>query len=113
MCIVPALLYGIEVWYQSSKFARTDVERVHRMMVWLLCNNFVSSYAELLTKLDWRPVWKTVLVLKMRLFYKLYNTDLFEPLLPRVTARRSARVNHTHSVDLLAKKTCTRNTFLY
>ncbi|MCP4489266.1 MAG: hypothetical protein GY820_18430, partial [Gammaproteobacteria bacterium] len=112
-CIVPAFLYGVEVWYPSTKYCRMDLERVHRMMARLLTNDFVSHYEYLLDVLKWNPIWKRVLVFQMRLFYKLVHSSSFVTLLPPQTNRRSMRVNNSRTVNLTSLKAATCNLFFY
>ncbi len=114
-CILPAFLYGIEVWYPSAKYCKIDCERVHRQMSRALCNNYVLPYADLLSILHWCPLWRRVIVFQLRLFYKLYYGLHFAPAtcLPRPVGRRSSRLTHSCAVELKFTKATTGNQFFY
>ena len=112
-CILPALLYGVESCYPATDYCRKEYERVHRLMARYLTNDYQSSYSDLLVRLNWIPLWRRILSLRLRLFCKLFHLPLFEPLLPRATNRRSARLSHSRAIDLTASKVSISNLFLY
>ncbi|MCP4494208.1 MAG: RNA-directed DNA polymerase [Gammaproteobacteria bacterium] len=113
VCILPALLYGVEVWFPGVKHCKVNLERVQRLMARLLCNDFTSSYDSLLDRLGWVPIWKRVLYFRMRLFYKLLLSSTFSALLPLTVSRHSARLSHSRPVSLYCKKTSTANSFCF
>ncbi|MCP4475453.1 MAG: reverse transcriptase family protein [Gammaproteobacteria bacterium] len=113
VCILPALLYGVEVWFPGVKYCRVNLERVQRLMARLLCNDFTSSYDSLLERLNWVPIWKRVLYFRLRLFYKLLSNSTFDALLPLTVSRHSARLSHSRSVSLRCKKSSTASSFCF
>ncbi|MCP4494297.1 MAG: reverse transcriptase family protein, partial [Gammaproteobacteria bacterium] len=113
VCILPALLYGVEVWFPGAKYCRVNLERVQRFMARLLCNDFTSPYDSLLDKLNWVPLWKRVLHLRLRLFYKLLLSSTFSALLPLTASRHSACLTHSRTVSLKCKKSSTANSFCF
>jgi len=92
-CILPAMLYGAEIWFPSSVAVRCQIEKVQRFMLRLLQNDFDSSYNVLLEQSGKLPVWKIVHIRRMIAFYKLYHGLHYVPsdCLPRNTNRRSAK----------------------
>ncbi|MCP4486141.1 MAG: hypothetical protein GY820_02300 [Gammaproteobacteria bacterium] len=113
VCILPALLYGVEVWFPGAKYCRVNLERVQRLMARLLCNDFTLSYDSLLDRLNWVPIWKRVLHFRLRLFYKLLSNSTFDALLPLTVSRHSLRLSHSRSVSLRCKKSSTANSFCF
>ncbi|MCP4473480.1 MAG: RNA-directed DNA polymerase, partial [Gammaproteobacteria bacterium] len=113
VCILPALLYGVEVWFPGAKYCRVNLERTQRLMARLLCNDFTLSYDSLLDRLNWVPIWKRVLYFRLRLFYKLLSNSTFDALLPLTVSRHSTRLSHSRSVSLRCKKSSTANSFCF
>ncbi|MCP3667072.1 MAG: reverse transcriptase family protein [Gammaproteobacteria bacterium] len=122
VCLLPALLYGIEVWWPSAQVHQLRVERAHRFMIRTFVNNFSRnvSYIQLLDSANdvgnrmWFPISRIVAARRMTLFYKYYYGLRYFPcdfILP-VQGRRSRRLQH-HDLQIQPPSASSAPTFLH
>ena len=127
VCIVPAMMYGIESWWPRAKYAQSNVEKVQRLALRKFTNNYTwtISYVDLMKRANdigqrsWTPLWQKAVSQRLILLHKYwYNLRYFprEYLIqPDPNVRRSVRLRaHNLCLELPHSSTLhTSSTFLY
>ena len=102
----------MEVVYTPYGYIQDHLEKTHRLMARLICNNFQMPYSELLTRVGWDPFWLIILRRQMSLFHKLVNKPLFQNLLPERPPRHSTRIGHSNMIYFWPKSSAFQHQLL-
>jgi hypothetical protein len=113
LCVIalPALLYGIEIWFPPDNGGRKKIEKIQKYAARLVLNNFNhdADYEEMLGQLKWRTVQEVVTerrltnLIKYRTGIKYIPEELLFPREDSSGPRRSGRKNKGHNSQRLAQ----------
>ena len=118
-CILPALMYAIEIWLPAAQYCRENIEKVQRHMARIVQNDYRSPYLQLIQAVHWLPLWRRILIIQLGLFFKYYHGYRFVPRYVFPAPHRQnlraieAGVTHVSNVYLPSHTNATGNQFFY
>jgi hypothetical protein len=112
--VMPAFFYAVEVWYPPNIKDQKKLERVIKYAARLTLNNFSpdAKYDELLSVINWRPLYRQVaekrlLTIRKYMEGRRFVPDSVFPLFKEVSTRSSQRLKSQspkHSLCLAIMK---------